>query len=585
MVILLNMSFQRASEMPSSKFMYVKQDFLQGIQQNGQPKVLINPNFMKVAHVKPHFNKQFLLNQTIHVNPNMLKQNVCAQVEKAVVKPVTKALVTTPTKLIRVPQKKPNSPNNVLVSTRTKLVRIAKGETKNTPLVRRTSIHTKYKIIRHSPTKSTTEKRETDIKKLYYVKNQFRIDHRSPKSLKSSLLNKSFNTTLTTKNVYVKCNSKLNKTQYVSINGILYRRSAKSLVTLNKEAKTNNNKVSVKRKEQLLTIRGQKYKLDSNHRTLTLLTREDKKLQPNFKTIYVGGVTFKQKEPNVFVKTNANQKHILLSQAKQRSINTLTNKMKKCNIPCPFYHRFGKCKGKENGTCIRTHNPNQVSLCPKFLQGACVNNACFLSHKVSHEKMPTCKFFLEGLCSKDDCPYLHVKINAKAEICKDFVEGFCKKAAECDKRHQYLCPDYEKSGSCTKRKCPYPHGNMVRKYKFTTSIASKLQAQTKTGSMNNKNHPVSREKTTFFKNIKLNHKSNSATAESNLNILEKALNLRYYDESTSGPVKEVQKECAEFEIVDLDLEQSDSSFVSSFKKRPRVGDLPSFIPFLDEDEN
>lgn len=99
------------------------------------------------------------------------------------------------------------------------------------------------------------------------------------------------------------------------------------------------------------------------------------------------------------------------------------------------------------------HNPDQIVLCirsedtPKrcfvvilisaifwfffrFLQGACHNKHCLLSHKVSHEKMPTCKFYLEGLCSKDGCPYLHVKINPKADICRDFVEGFCKKGAE-----------------------------------------------------------------------------------------------------------------------------------------------------------
>lgn len=66
----------------------------------------------------------------------------------------------------------------------------------------------------------------------------------------------------------------------------------------------------------------------------------------------------------------------------------------------------------------------------RFLQGACIDTKCSLSHNVSAEKMPTCKFYLEGACSKDSCPYLHVRISPKADICKDFLEGFCKKASE-----------------------------------------------------------------------------------------------------------------------------------------------------------
>lgn len=72
--------------------------------------------------------------------------------------------------------------------------------------------------------------------------------------------------------------------------------------------------------------------------------------------------------------------------------------------------------------------PNEIHC--RFLQGACTNTKCLLSHNVSAEKMATCMFFLEGICFKDDCPYPHVKVNAKEEICRDFMEGFCKKATE-----------------------------------------------------------------------------------------------------------------------------------------------------------
>ncbi|KAF2899869.1 hypothetical protein ILUMI_06317 [Ignelater luminosus] len=547
------MNFQHIPESTGAKFMYINQGFLNGIQQNKQLKVLINPNFV---HVKPHFNKQFLLNQTIHVNPNKLRE-----LQKP--KPIS-STIATPTKLIRIPQtSNVCDKNKILVSTRTKLVRSNQSETPVTA-PKRMAVHTKYKIIRDSPAKKNIKKLETDIKKLYYIKNRFRIDKRSPLKPSQKLFNKHVNTTLNTKNVYVKCNSKLNKTDYVSINGILYRRSLKLSHTPNKKLK--NGKVSRVGKVKLLTIRGQKYKLDSNHRTLTLITKDNKSTKPSFKTIYLGGVTFKQKDANVFIKTNVNQKRVLLSQAKQRSINTLTNKMKKSNIPCPLYRKFGRCKGKEKGTCIRIHNPDQISLCPKFLQGACINDKCLLSHKVSAEKMPTCKFFLEGLCAKDNCPYLHVKISAKADICKDFLQGFCEKAAECDKRHQFLCPDFEKSGKCLKKRCPYPHGSAVRKCNFSkVTAASKLHS-----SKNGKNHPVAN---------KITNKNSTANLKDSEVNCEKVPSVRYYNESSTDEVL-----VSNVEIVDLDVEQN-SNLISSKKQRPVLGRLPSYIPFLEEEQN
>lgn len=128
-------------------------------------------------------------------------------------------------------------------------------------------------------------------------------------------------------------------------------------------------------------------------------------------------------------------------------IHISPGKLKKCNVPCLFYRKYGRCRGKDRGTCNKIHNPDQIIICPRyffkiflllvfrkqifrFLQGACINETCLLSHNVSPEKMPTCKFFLEGMCLKENCPYLHVKISPKADICRDFLQGFCKKAKE-----------------------------------------------------------------------------------------------------------------------------------------------------------
>ncbi|KAK4877265.1 hypothetical protein RN001_009771 [Aquatica leii] len=497
------------------KFMYVKQELLQSLKEN-QSKMLINPNFVNPTLIKPHFNKHFLANQTIHVNPNVIRNHEELAIKQQVVvnHTIREALPTR---------------NNIIVSTPTKIVRVLKREDEGAR-TRRISIHTKYKIIRNSNLKMS----QSPLK----VKSRFTIDRRLDTKKKSPSK---------CSDVYMKHMVKLNSSRYVRINNITNKKGS--------EAKSSSTKLNRKidrgaLKLKMLTIRGQKYKMDSSHRTLTLIQNKCDNQKSMFKTIYVGGMTFKQKEPNVFVKTKVRQQHIMLRQAKQRSINTLTNKLKKSNIPCPLYHKFGKCKGRETGKCIRLHNPEQISLCAKFIQGACTKSNCLLSHKISAEKMPTCKFFLEGLCSKDDCPYLHVKISSKADICKDFLEGFCKKAAECEKRHQYLCSDFERTGRCVKKNCQYPHGSVVRPPKFTNLIIEKLQGGSK--------QKINRLKPTIAKE----------------DFDEKTPNIRYYKESQS-----TKSDSA------VDNKQNNSDSSHEVNKRPKLGSLPSFIPFVDSSES
>lgn len=119
------------------------------------------------------------------------------------------------------------------------------------------------------------------------------------------------------------------------------------------------------------------------------------------------------------------------SLAKHKSIQVLTNKLRKCNIPCQIYRRLGKCSAQLKGKCPRLHDPKHVIICPRFLKGECTLAAgCLLSHDVSLEKMPVCRFFLEGRCVKNDCPYLHKKVSETERICEDFLRGYCPLAAK-----------------------------------------------------------------------------------------------------------------------------------------------------------
>ncbi|KAK5642581.1 hypothetical protein RI129_008748 [Pyrocoelia pectoralis] len=527
--------------MEGQRFMYVKQELLENIRQN-QGRVLINPNFVNTALVKPHFNKQFLLNQPIHINPYVINQN---RGNQRTVVLIDDGKVVTDTK----EKRKEISKQPLLISTPTKIVRSSNRQTA-TPQKRRLSIHSKYKIIRSC---ATTNILQPSL--LGKEKNNFTIDHRSPAA---KLKRFSFiKDKLKMPNIYMKNN--LNSTKYISVNGKVHK---KNFVHNNTKFK-RKPLVGSALKVQILTIRGQKYKMDSAHHTLTLISSQTEKPKSSLKTLYVGGMSFKQKEPNLYVKTNAHKRFVLLSQAKQRSINTLTNKLRKSNIPCPLYHKFGKCKGLDSGKCIRLHNPDQISLCPRFLQGACTDTKCLLSHKVSAEKMPTCKFFLEGLCSKDDCPYLHVKINSKAEICKDFLEGFCRRAAECEKRHEYLCPNYERLGQCSKSNCHYPHGSVVRKRKISKLILPNLQGKVKHKIVNKKK---------VERTVKQHNHAPKCTDDK---TKETDVNIRYYDDFKVG------NDIVQSTESDINME----SALSLVAGRPKLGTLPSFIPFLDKDQS
>lgn len=95
---------------------------------------------------------------------------------------------------------------------------------------------------------------------------------------------------------------------------------------------------------------------------------------------------------------------------------------------------------------------------------------------------------------------------------------------QCNKRHQYLCPDYEKNGKCLKKKCRYPHGNLVRR-SFKKKELSVKQPATK--------------------------KDNTAKND--------CCKTRYYKELLNGESKD-----AEIEL-----------------KREKLGELPCFIPLAD----
>lgn len=151
---------------------------------------------------------------------------------------------------------------------------------------------------------------------------------------------------------------------------------------------------------------------------------------------------------SIATKTNvqrslAVKKSLPLTVSKYKLSKGATGKLKKNNMPCPLFRKYGKCLRKDHGKCDYLHDKKHVSLCRKFLKGLCYNEECLFSHDLTTKKMPTCHFYLKGMCSKDNCPYLHVKLNENSKLCADFLKGYCEKGSECLNRHINMCPNME----------------------------------------------------------------------------------------------------------------------------------------------
>ncbi|XP_047182768.1 uncharacterized protein LOC124848982 isoform X2 [Vigna umbellata] len=139
------------------------------------------------------------------------------------------------------------------------------------------------------------------------------------------------------------------------------------------------------------------------------------------------------------------------------SLHTARQRLARKQKYCQFFTRFGKCK-KDGGKCPYIHDPSKIAVCTKFLNGLCSTPNCKLTHQVIPERMPDCSYFLQGLCSNSNCPYRHVNVNPNASICEGFLRGYCADGNECRKKHSYVCPTFEATGTCTEgSKCKLHH--------------------------------------------------------------------------------------------------------------------------------
>ncbi|XP_031640559.1 zinc finger CCCH domain-containing protein 3 [Contarinia nasturtii] len=431
----------------------------------------------------------------------------------------------------------------------------------------RRPLQTKYKIIKEQTAfkidrRSVKAKRASITQKVTpfissLMKKQLINELLTPtKLIKGNTINRSL-VKATTNLPSVTAHRKLSS--FLEINGILYKSNQRKL-----EKTTLSTKYSLQKptKTQLsyrrLIVRGENFLLDANGKNLVRVQSNGNNMVndtvANRKRIDIGKITFVKKSNDTYERTDFHKSRYHLNVAKQRSIQMLTN-LVKTNVPCPIYRKLGKCAAFVRGKCTKLHDKKLIDVCPRFIRGTCDKDPCLLSHNTTLSKMPTCKFYLLGMCSKTDCPYLHKKVNDKAGICVDFVRGFCEKAQECSKRHEFLCAEYQRKGSCKLTRCPYPHPILKESYRSSKQkSAERLKLKRKLKTVEKKpNIPHDIEKTTVQRYFVKD--SNDENNQNN-------------SETSSGSVSANANKNVSTENVEQ----------IHYVRKPIVGSLPSFIP-------
>ncbi|KAL2894017.1 Zinc finger CCCH domain-containing protein 7 [Bienertia sinuspersici] len=262
--------------------------------------------------------------------------------------------------------------------------------------------------------------------------------------------------------------------------------------------------------ERIFRIGVFRYRMDPSRRTLQRISDEEASGFTASKTEKDARKTYVPKRlligsdeyvrignGNQLVRDPKRRTRILAGEKVRWSLHTARMRLARKRKFCQFFTRFGKCN-KGEGKCPFIHDPSKIAVCTKFLNGLCADLECKLTHKAIPERMPDC------LCSNEKCPYRHVNVNPKASICESFLRGYCAEGNEsvnaysykyptlaiptlltialhidfpdrnksnkylsthlqCRKKHSYICPVFDVSGSCPQgSKCKLYHPRKVK---------------------------------------------------------------------------------------------------------------------------
>lgn len=159
---------------------------------------------------------------------------------------------------------------------------------------------------------------------------------------------------------------------FLNINGILYKSNRRKLEKTTLSSKysltktpTSNSNQSYRR----LIVRGENFLLDANGKNLIRVQSNGKQVindtAANRKRIDIGKITFVKKSNDTYERTDFHKSRYHLNVAKQRSIQMLTNRLVKTNVPCPIYRKLGKCAAFVRGKCTKLHDKKLIDVCPR----------------------------------------------------------------------------------------------------------------------------------------------------------------------------------------------------------------------------
>ncbi|KAG8378217.1 hypothetical protein BUALT_Bualt08G0114800 [Buddleja alternifolia] len=233
--------------------------------------------------------------------------------------------------------------------------------------------------------------------------------------------------------------------------------------------------------ERIFRIGSERYKMDPTRRTLHRITAEEEpsssvpQSEKNVKRSYVprrlliGNDEYVRiGNGNQLVRDPKKRTRVLASEKVKWSLRTARLRLARKRKYCQFFTRFGKCN-KDDGKCPYIHDPSKIVVCTKFLNGSCSDVNCKLTHKVIPERMQDCSYFLKGSCSNENCPYRHVNVDPDSSVCESFLRGYCAAGNECRKKHTYVCPAFEATGTCPQAStCKLHHPKKKTEKKPTT---------------------------------------------------------------------------------------------------------------------
>lgn len=322
--------------------------------------------------------------------PKDARKIICKSKNRLIREPVLPAkslIVKEPTK---------QAPQPIIVVTKSKLIRKSATQINttsanqvmkvNTDVSGSKVIKTKYKLDnRVIKKKALFPTSVTRIRRKSFV-GRFALLRRNSTSLSQSSLSSAWskcNTTKKSQNIQ----SMNKKLQLLNINGLLYKSTRNSLKLkdlTNTNIATSPTKKSTNAQDTkpspglTIFVRGTKYVMDPQKFKLTRVSTSIEKGNTSSSSssnsgrcsrIDIGGFTYVSAPAtrNILIRTRNHLARAYVNNAKQKSLQLLTKRLVKSNIPCPIYQRVGKCAAFERGKCLKVHNKQQVAICPKYV--------------------------------------------------------------------------------------------------------------------------------------------------------------------------------------------------------------------------